>query len=125
MKNATQSALSVFVVVALVLAAATPVRAEIVSTSEALALEEGSRVRATVDAYLAREEVAAELTALGVDPELARVRAAALSEAELEELAGRIHQAPAGGGVVEILGITFVVLLVLELVGVIDIFKKF
>lgn len=124
MKNTTQSSLSLFVVVALVLAGVTPVRAEIVSTSEALALEEGGRMRASVDAYLARAEVAAELTALGVDPELARLRAAALSESELEELAGRIREAPAGAGVVEILGITFIVLLVLELVGVIDIFKK-
>lgn len=105
------------------LVAAVPGRAEVISTSEALALEAGS-ARAAVDAYLAREEVAAELAALGVDPELARLRADALSETELEELAGRIHEAPAGGGVLAVLGATFLVLLVLELVGVIDIFKK-
>jgi len=103
----------------------TPARAEIVSTSEALALEDSSDARMLVDEYLARDEVAAELAALGVDPELARLRANALSDTEVQALAGRIHEAPAGGtGVFAVLGVTFLVLLILELVGVIDIFKK-
>jgi hypothetical protein len=114
------------VVVTLMLGVPGPASADLVSSSEALALEEDGRARAMVDAYLARQEVAAELAELGVDPELARLRAAAMSAAELEELAGRIEQAPAGGtSVITVLGVTFVVLLVLELVGVIDIFKRF
>jgi hypothetical protein len=104
---------------------ASPAAAQLVSTSEALALEQDGDARLTVDTYLARAEVLAELTALGVDPELARLRVAALSASELEELAGRIEEAPAGGdGVITVLGVTFLVLLILELVGVIDIFKK-
>lgn len=100
-------------------------RADVISTSEALALEDESRARAVVDEYLARHEVAAELTALGVDPELARLRAEALSSAEVLELAGRIEEAPAGGlGVLGVLGLTLLVLIFLELVGAIDIFKK-
>jgi hypothetical protein len=63
--------------------------------------------------------------ALGVDPELARLRVASLSAEEIVEVAGRVQDAPAGGdGVFVVLGITFIVLLVLELVGVIDIFNK-
>lgn len=124
MRELAQSRCVAVAALLLVLTGAWPARAEIVSTSEALTLEEAGRSRAAVDAYLKRADVAAQLTALGVDPELARVRAAALSASELEELAGRIDEAPAGGSVVEILGITFVVLLVLELLGVIDIFKR-
>lgn len=116
--------LAVGFAVGLVLGVPGPGLAQLVSTSQALAIEEGG-ARATVDAYLARSEVAAELTSLGVDPELARLRAAAMSASELEELAGRIAEAPAGGdGVIAVLGVTFLVLLVLELVGVIDIFKR-
>jgi hypothetical protein len=100
------------------------VATELVSTSEALALETGSEARATVDGYLAREDVAAELAALGVDPELARLRAAALSASEIASLAGRIEDNPAGGSVIGVLGVTFLVLLILEWVGVIDIFKR-
>lgn len=97
---------------------------ELVSTSDALAAEDGHEARTTVDHYLAREDVAAELATLGVDVELARLRAAALSPAELEALAGRIGESPAGGSVIGVLGVTFLVLLILEWVGVIDIFKK-
>jgi Family of unknown function (DUF6627) len=105
-------------------ASAPPAAAAVVSTSEALAAEQDSGARATVDGYLAREDVASDLAALGVDPELARLRAAALSPSELEALAGRIEDNPAGGGVIGVLGVTFLVLLILEWVGVIDIFKK-
>lgn len=102
----------------------TPASAQVISTSRALALEEGNARRTAVDSYLARADVAEQLTALGVDPELARLRAAALSGDELSALAGRIDDAPAGGDLIGVLGVTFVVLLILELVGAIDIFKK-
>lgn len=100
-----------------------PANAAVVSTADALALDADS-ARATVDAYLAREDVAQQLADFGVDPEVARLRAAALSLPELEDLAGRIEDAPAGGDVIGVLGVTFLVLLILEFVGVIDIFKK-
>lgn len=126
MRSSKRPTIAVLVLVGLGLAMAPTARAELVSTSEALALERDGSARTTVDTYLAREEVASELAALGVDPELARLRAAALSPTELEELAGRIEEAPAGGvSVIGVLGVTFLVLLILELVGVIDIFKKF
>lgn len=112
-------------VLAVSLAAPFGARAELISTSQALAIEDAGAARSVVDSYLARDEVAAELVALGVDPELARLRAESLSGAELKDLAGRVAEAPAGGtGVIEVLGITFLVLLILELVGVIDIFNK-
>lgn len=123
--SAAKSVVSVLLALGLVLSMPGPVAAQLISTSQALDLEDAGQARAEVDAYLARSEVAAELTALGVDPELARLRVAALTASEIDELAGRIREAPAGGtSVITVLGITFVVLLVLELVGVIDIFKR-
>lgn len=120
-----RSAACILALLGLISSFASPAAAQLVSTSEALALERDGEARHTVDTYLARTEVAAELAALGVDPELARLRVAALSASELEELAGRIEEAPAGGdGVLTVIGITFVVLLILEIVGVIDIFNK-
>jgi hypothetical protein len=108
----------------LVLSVSAPARAQLISTSEALELERSGEARAKVDAYLAREDVAAELAALGVDAEVAALRAAALTPVELEQLAHRIDDAPAGAGVIGVLGVTFLVLMILEWVGVIDIFKK-
>jgi hypothetical protein len=125
MNFSAKALLSLVIAFAVVVGLPSPGAAGLISTSQAIALEQDGQARAIVDAYLVREEVAAELAALGVDPELARVRAAALSGAELEALAGRIQGAPAGGdGVITVLGVTFLVLLILELVGVIDIFKK-
>lgn len=125
MWHTARLALSVVLgLVLVVTVCATPAQARVISSSEALALEAGHEARTTVDAYLARQDVAVELAALGVDPEVARLRAAALSADELAVLAGRIEDAPAGGDVIAILGVVFLVLLILEWVGAIDIFKK-
>jgi len=125
MWHTARFSLSIFLGLVLVVTlCASPTHARVISTAEALALENGHGARATVDAYLSRADVAAELATLGVDPELARLRAAALSSNELAALAGRIDEAPAGGDVIGVLGVVFLVLLILEWVGAIDIFKK-
>ena len=51
-------------------------------------------------------------------------RVAALNDRELHRLAADMQNAPAGGDVVWLVGAVFVVLIILELTGVIDIFKK-
>jgi hypothetical protein len=43
---------------------------------------------------------------------------------ELRSLAGQMSGMPAGGDALAVIGIVFIVLLILELTGVIDIFKK-
>ena len=96
------------------------VQAGLITTQEALTMEAGPGL--AVDAWLARDEVAAELTAMGVSPEMARLRAASLSPEELAELSERIEDLPAGAGVIEVLGITFLVLIILDLIGVINVF---
>lgn len=101
-----------------------PVMANMISSGELLAVEQQQAKRAKVDDFLAREDVAAELARLGVDEAVARQRAQALSDQELAQLADRIDQMPAGAGVIEVLGITFLVLLVLEFLGVINIFNR-
>jgi hypothetical protein len=80
---------------------------------------------ADVNAALARADVQAQLISLGVDPANAATRAAALPDAELARVAGQLKTLPAGGdGLLAVIGVVFVVLLILELTGVIDIFKK-
>jgi hypothetical protein len=52
-------------------------------------------------------------------------RLATLTDRELATLATSMQEAPAGGdGLIAVVGLVFVVLLILELVGVIDIFKR-
>ena len=101
-----------------------PAVAGVVGTAEAIAARQDDGARALVDATLARADVRAQLEGMGVDPTAIEGRLDALSEAEIATLAGQIEQAPAGGDALAVIGIVFVVLVILELVGVIDIFKK-
>jgi Skp family chaperone for outer membrane proteins len=100
-----------------------PAAAGVVGTAEAIASQQRD-ARTLVDATLARADVRAELERMGVDAADIEGRLDALSEAEVATLAGQIGEAPAGGDALAVIGIVFVVLVILELVGVIDIFKK-
>jgi hypothetical protein len=90
-------------------------------------VEAGSRAQdlATVSAALARDQVREQFVTLGVDPAAVESRIAALTDSELRMLAGKVAEAPAGADALAVIGIVFLVLLILEAVGVIDIFKKF
>jgi hypothetical protein len=90
------------------------------------AVESGTRDLdlARVNATLEREQVRDQMVALGVDPAVVDARVERLTDSELRSLAERMDQMPAGGDALAIIGIVFLVLIILELVGVIDIFKK-
>lgn len=75
----------------------------------------------TVDRAQLRDAVQQRLIALGVTNEDALTRVAALSQAELRLLADKMNELPAGG-VMSTVGVVFIILLLLELVGVTDIF---
>jgi hypothetical protein len=72
------------------------------------------------------EDVQRQLVILGVDPEEAARRVAGLSDTEIQQIAGRLDQLPAGEGTVgAIIGaavIIFLVLLVTDLLGLTDVF---
>ncbi len=106
------------------LALQTPAAAGIVGTADAIAAVQQQDHLATVRDALARDDVHARMVALGVDPTEVEGRLAALSETELATLATNLEQAPAGGDALAVIGVVFVVLLILEFTGVIDIFKK-
>jgi len=108
----------------LVASFARPVQAGIIETPTALAAEGRAANLSRVQRVLNQAEVRDRLLAMGVDSEAVEARIASLSDAELASFADRLENAPAGAGLLEVLGILFVVLLVLEIVGVTDIFKS-
>ncbi len=78
-----------------------------------------------INGFLAKDSVRGQLIGLGVDPADAQARVAALTDSELQMLDQRIDSMPAGGdGFLAVVGVIFIVLLILELTGVIHIFKK-
>lgn len=90
----------------------------------AIAAQTPAEAMIRVQQILSRDDVRERLVALGVDPVEAARRVAALTPAEAARLAEQLERAPAGGDVLGILGIVFLVLLALEFTGTIDIFKK-
>jgi len=79
-----------------------------------------------INNFLARDAVRGQLVGLGVDPRDAQARVASLTDGELAMLNQRIDTLPAGGdSVFVVLGVVFLVLVILELVGVTNIFKNF
>lgn len=78
----------------------------------------------TIQNAIMSDRVSAKLVALGVDPAWAAERVSLMTDEELARLSANMDQMPAGGSVVYIVGAVFIVLIILELTGVIDIFKK-
>ncbi|MEJ2310037.1 MAG: PA2779 family protein [Gammaproteobacteria bacterium] len=98
--------------------------AGVIGTDQAIAAGQHTQRIERLQEILAREEVAEELVLRGVDPVAASERVAALTEEELASVAGQIDNLPAGGDAIAVIGVVFLVLLILELVGVINIFNS-
>lgn len=97
--------------------------AAVITTHDFLAQESHHALATDVDATLARADVQQAMVMLGVDPEQARARVAGLSPDEVSQLQAQLDTLPAGGSVLALVGAVFVVLMILELTGVINIFK--
>lgn len=100
------------------------VQAAVISTQQAMSAEARAAAEADVRQSLAREDVRQAMLKLGSDPTQVDSRIASLSDAELLQVQGKLDQLPAGGDGLALIGLVFVILLILELTGVIDIFKK-
>lgn len=99
------------------------VQAAMVGTEEAHAAGASSQARSLIDATLAKPEVLSRLQQLGVNPEDAQARVAALSDDEAVALAERIDSLPAGAdSVLGVVVFLFLLLLVTDWLGLTKIF---
>ena len=78
--------------------------------------------RERIVTLLERADVQAQLQAYGVSAGEVKARVAALTDAEAAELAAKIEQLPAGGSVLGVLLIVFLVLLLTDILGYTKIF---
>lgn len=82
--------------------------------------------RSQVAEFLAREDVRQQMQALGVSPQEAQARIAAMSDAEIRQIAGKIDTMPAGGNAIGvILGtalVVFIILLITDIAGLTKVF---
>lgn len=96
-----------------------PAWAGMITTEQIYSSAERDRVKNFLD----RADVRAQMQALGVDAAAARERVDALTDREIDELAGRIDQLPAGGS--DVLGVllaVFIILLITDILGLTKIF---
>ena len=90
-----------------------PAQAGMIGTDSLAASGEHGRI----GAMLERAEVRAGLEAYGVSPADVKARVAALTDAEAADLAARIDSLPAGGSVLGLLVLVFLVLLFTDIMG--------
>lgn len=101
-----------------------PAMAGVITTQDALSAEMRASKETQVRGAFAREDVRQAMQQMGVDPRDAEGRIASLSDSELMQLQGQLDRLPAGGDALVVVGVVFVVLLILELVGVINVFTR-
>jgi hypothetical protein len=99
------------------------VNAAMVGTDAAINAEQRATHIAELTDWLSRDRVRIQLANLGVDPTDAAERVRTMTSEELRALDGKVQDLPAGAGVLEVIGIVFVVLLILDLVGVTHVFS--
>jgi hypothetical protein len=103
-----------------------PARAEMITTIQAAAFQPGkTSARGRLGALFDRADVRAELERRGVSATEAKKRIDALSDDEVEHLAGRLDSLPAGGDVEGVLWIAFLVFLVLLVTDILGFTKVF
>lgn len=104
-----------------------PAHAAMVNTAEILKQNQHDLARKRINMFLDRSEVQKHLVAWGVNPEEAKTRVDSLTDQEIEKIAARIDQLPAGGGALgTIVGaalIIFIVLLLTDILGFTDVFS--
>lgn len=91
----------------------TPVQAAMIDNNEIITQQARDARLSEIQAFMARDDVRAQMESLGVDPALATRRAAALTGDELQSVAQNIEAVPAGGDVG--LGIILLIVLILLL----------
>lgn len=98
-------------------------QASMVDTATLAAEQSAAEVRERIHSLLERDDVREQLVTLGVDPELADARVAALSDAEARQMATRMEELPAGANsVVGAVVLIFLVLLLTDILGFTDVF---
>jgi hypothetical protein len=96
--------------------------AGVVGTDRVAASAQSQSERERIRAFLDREDVRKELQNQGVDANTAKARVDALTDEEVQKVAGRLDKMPAGGDVIGILFTIFVILLVTDILGFTKVF---
>ena len=99
-----------------------PVQAAMVGNPELLTQGQQQFDRGQLVNLLDRADVQQQLVELGVNPDAAKARVAAMTDAEIAQLNQSLADMPAGGSVLGVLLIIFLVFVITDVLGATDIF---
>jgi len=122
LKNASKKPVVVLLILSLGLPAVS--LAAPIGTDTLVQLDQRGQLLSQIQTQLARDDVRALFLERGVSPVEVDARVAALSTEELQMLSMQLDELPAGGSLLAVVGIVFVVLLILDLTGVTNVFTK-
>lgn len=97
-------------------------QAAMITTGEAIQVEQRNIDRANLLSMLQKDELQQQLAEYGVDAQLAAERISHMTDAEIAMLNDHLDEMPAGEGVLSVIGLIVVVLVVTDLIGATDIF---
>lgn len=96
--------------------------AGLVGTDKVAVSAQSQSERERIRSFLDREDVRKELQTQGVDVNTAKARVDALTDEEVQKVAGKLDKMPAGGDIIGILFTVFVILLVTDILGFTKVF---
>ena len=113
--------ISLFSALALMFCQFAPVQAAMVTNDELLATSPHSTIVQAMNT-LERNEVQAQLVALGVDPMMAKERVRQMTNDEIALLESQLEELPAGSGIGGALVAIFLILVITDMLGATDVF---
>jgi hypothetical protein len=97
--------------------------AGIVSTDRVAASAQSQSERERIRTFFDREDVRKQLQAQGIDVKAANARVDALTDDEVHKVAGNLDNMPAGGDILGLIFLVFVILLITDILGLTKVFS--
>ena len=117
-----KQAASLMLAASLLGAQSVPVQAAMIGTAHVIAAEQGRLDRDRLMSLLERQDLQRQLATLGVDVQDARQRVASLTDAEVAQISQRLDELPAGGDVLGVILLLFIIFIITDALGATDIF---
>jgi hypothetical protein len=114
--------LSLLLIAAMVGGQAMPLQAAMIGTDTLLQQSQSQYDREQLVQLLSRDDVQQQLVILGVDAADARARVAQLTDSEVQQLNNRLAELPAGGDILSLAVLVFLVFVLTDVIGATDIF---
>ncbi len=117
-----QRLLSLLLSLSLIMLPMVPAQAALVGNDQLIAGASANADRTALLEALDRDSVRQQLSALGVTPEQAQLRVHQMTDLEVAQLNQQLADLPAGGDVVGVLVLIFIVFIITDVIGATDIF---